>query len=95
MSKILVSACLAGFLCRYDGKEKTNEEVVALVKQGLAIPICPEQLAGLATPRPPMEILGERVVAVTGEAFTEEFSYGARATLHLAQKFGCSQAILK
>jgi len=42
-----------------------------------------------------MEILGERVVAVTGEAFTEKFSYGARATLHLAQKFGCSQAILK
>lgn len=95
MSKILVSACLAGFPCRYDGKTKTNEEVVALVKQGVAIPICPEQLAGLATPRPAMEILGERVVAVTGEEFTEEFAYGARETLRLAQKFGCSQAILK
>ena len=48
---IIVSACLAGLPCRYDGKSCPNPEVIALVRAGKALPVCPEQLGGLATPR--------------------------------------------
>ncbi|AYG00041.1 DUF523 domain-containing protein [Lactococcus allomyrinae] len=95
MSKFLVSACLAGFPCRYDGKAKTDPEVVKLVKQGLAIPICPEQIGGLPTPRPAAELVGQRILSATGEDFTENFVRGAQETLRLAQEFGCTKAILK
>ncbi|MBE3578068.1 MAG: DUF523 domain-containing protein [Limnochordales bacterium] len=53
---ILVSACLAGIPCRYDGRARAVPEIVALVREGLAVPICPEVLGGLPTPRPPAEI---------------------------------------
>lgn len=55
MKKFFVSACLAGYPCRYDCTSKINERVVGLVKEGKAIPICPEQVGGLPTPRPPVE----------------------------------------
>ena len=53
---ILVSACLAGINCKYSGGNNYNEKVFNLVKEGKAIPICPEQLGGLQTPRNPAEI---------------------------------------
>ena len=52
---IIVSACLAGYRCRYDGKTVPNDEIVALVKRGEAIPVCPEMLGGLPCPRTPSE----------------------------------------
>lgn len=95
MEKILVSACLAGFKCRYDGSHKANPEIVELVKQGLAIPVCPEQIGGLPTPRPAVERMGKQILSADGQDFTKAFENGAAETLRLAQQFGCTKAILK
>lgn len=95
MNKILVSACLAGFPYRYDGKAKTDAMVVELVRQGHAIPLCPEQLGGLPTPRPACEVQAGCVVSADGADFTAAFVRGAETTLALAQQFGCQHAILK
>ncbi len=92
---MIVSACLAGFPCRYDGKSKACAEVVELVKAGKAIPVCPEQLGGLPTPRPPCEILAGRVVDRNGADRTESFQQGAQAVLTLAQTYGATQALLQ
>ena len=92
---MIVSACLAGFPCRYDGKSKPCAEVVELVKAGKAIPVCPEQLGGLPTPRPPCEILAGRVIDRNGADRTESFQQGAQAVLTLAQTYGAAQALLQ
>ena len=92
---MIVSACLAGFPCRYDGKSKPCAEMVELVKAGKAIPVCPEQLGGLPTPRPPCEILAGRVVDRNGADRTESFQQGAQAVLTLAQTYGAAQALLQ
>jgi len=92
---ILVSACLAGFPCRWDGEEKVDSPVAALVREGKAIPVCPEQLGGLTTPREPSEILGNAVVTRTGMDVTEEFIRGAEVVLNIAELYHCREAILK
>jgi uncharacterized protein YbbK (DUF523 family) len=92
---IIVSACLAGLHCRYDGGEKSNEEVMRLVAGGKAIPVCPEQLGGLTTPRLPCEIVNGRVMRKDGVDVTAEFERGARDSLALAKLAGANEAILK
>ncbi|MCL2672464.1 MAG: DUF523 domain-containing protein [Clostridiales bacterium] len=92
---IAVSACLAGYRCRYDGGTCENAEVAALVFGGQALPVCPEQLGGLPTPRPPAEILGGRVVNIEGMDVTKAFARGAAETLRLCRLYGCKEAILK
>jgi len=92
---ILVSACLAGSKCRYDGKSNICEKVVELVKNGLAIPVCPEQLGGLPTPRTPAEIVDGKVISKNGEDVTENFKLGANETLRLAELAGTKRAVLK
>jgi len=103
---VLVSACLAGFATRYDGTDSLNGEIKKLVLAGRAIPICPEQLAGLTTPRPPVEFErgdgngalrgATRAIAVdTGEDFTENLIKGARETLRIARLYKIGHAILK
>ena len=94
---IIVSACLAGYRCRYDGKTAPNEEIVALVKRGEAIPVCPEMLGGLPCPRVPSERSadGARVLAKDGKDVTEAFERGAAETLRLARLYECGRAILK
>lgn len=93
---ILVSACLAGQNCRYDGKATPTPWVTALVQQGQAHPVCPEQLGGLSTPRIPCEIQPDgRVQSQEGQDFTEAFTLGAQRTLNIAQALGAQQAILK
>ena len=94
-SPILVSACLLGTPCRYDGTGKANGSVLALAKSRTLIPVCPEQLGGLPTPRPPSERKGERILTKNGEDVTAAFCRGAEETLRLASLFGCRQAILK
>ena len=64
--KILVSACLLGIKCRYDGAEKLNEAVAALAKEHQLVPFCPEIYGGLATPREPSEIRDDRVYTCSG-----------------------------
>jgi uncharacterized protein YbbK (DUF523 family) len=91
----IVSACLAGVACRYDGKDNYCQKVVDLVKQGKAIPICPEQLGGLPTPRNAAERNGDKVIAKDGKDLTEQFQKGAREALKIAQLVGAKTAILK
>ena len=91
----MVSACLAGTPCRYDGSSNLRPEIAALVESGEAVPVCPEVLGGLPTPRTPSERRGERVVSAEGDDVTGEFSAGAEAALYIAEECGCSAAVLK
>ena len=91
----MVSACLAGLHCRYDGRTNHKPEVAELVASGLAVPVCPEELGGLPTPRDPSERIGDRVVSCEGRDVTAEFFAGAEAALYIAEEYGCSAAILK
>lgn len=92
---ILVSACLAGVACRYDGRDNVSDVVLALVRSGQAIPFCPEIVGGLPTPRVPCEIRDGAVVDQDGVDRTEAFLRGADEGLKLAQLAGCTEAILK
>lgn len=101
----LVSACLLGVNCRYDGASKLNENVLALSRKETLIPVCPEQLGGLPTPRLPSGIAsgtGVDVIAgrssvrnADGEDVTECFTTGAAEVLRLASMFGIREAVLK
>ena len=92
---ILISACLLGCACRYDGKSKPHPLAVELARRGLAVPVCPEQLGGLPTPRKPSERQGGRVVMADGRDVTAEYRHGAEEALHLARLYGCTAAVLK
>ncbi len=93
---ILVSKCLTGVPCRMDGQSKLVPEILELVESGEAIPVCPEVLGGLPTPRKPSERLPDgRVVNCEGEDNTEAFFRGAEAALQICREHGCTQAILK
>ena len=93
--RVLVSACLLGATCRYDGK---CAEVEAVRREACVrgwIPVCPEQLGGLPTPRTPSERQGDRVVTKDGRDVTDAYLRGAQEALKLAKLFGCDIAILK
>ncbi len=92
---IIVSACLAGVFCRYNGEVVPFEPVVDLVRKGEAIPFCPEAYGGLPTPRPPCEIKDGRVINKDGVDQTEEFIRGAEEGLRLVQLTGGTEVILK
>ncbi|WP_319780896.1 DUF523 domain-containing protein [Maridesulfovibrio sp.] len=91
----IVSGCLAGLCCRYDGGNNADERVMKLVAEGRAIPVCPEQLGGLATPRPPCEIVNGKILSNEGNDVTEKFTRGAEEALKLAKLVGSKKAILK
>ncbi len=95
MKSILVSACLLGTPCRYDGKSKPRAAVQALATQYRLIPICPEVMGGLPTPRVPSEIVGECVMMQDGRDVTDNYRRGAEIALALAREHGCDAAILK
>ena len=95
--KILVSACLLGEPCRYDGTGKLEPTLEELRARGhTLIPVCPEVLGGLPTPRPPAERQPDgRVVTREGGDVTAEYRAGAEKALALAQAHGCTCAVLK
>ena len=93
--RILVSACLLGLACRYDGASKPREEILALKERHELIPVCPEQLGGLPTPRVPAERQGEKVVTREGGDVTAQYRKGAEEALKLCRLFECSCAVLK
>ncbi len=92
---ILVSACLLGVNCKYSGKNNRNENVLRLAEKHTLIPVCPEQLGGLPTPRYPSEIRGDRVINNIGEDVTAYYEKGAGEALNIAKLFGCERAVLK
>lgn len=93
--RFIISACLIGIFSRYNGEQESILQLEELVRQGRAIPVCPEQLGGLSTPRSPCERLAERVVNKNGEDVTEQFHHGAQEALRIANLFGATGAILK
>jgi uncharacterized protein YbbK (DUF523 family) len=104
---ILVSACLLGLPTRYDGKSKRSQDVLDYLQRErlTPIPVCPEQLAGMATPRDKTFFQsgdGRAVLAGNGEAVSENgqpmnaiFCRGAKMTLEIARLSGCRRALLK
>ncbi len=90
----LISACLLGVKCRWNGKDNRNEKALELVKKEILIPVCPEQLGGLSTPRTRQEIQGgegkdvlakrAKVINDDGDDVTEQFIKGAEETLKIA-----------
>ncbi len=92
---LIISACLAGIPCRYNGESKPYPQIMTLLKEGKAIPLCPEQLGGLSTPREPCEIIGNRVISKTGTDVTDKFIKGAEIILDIAKLCNCKTAILK
>ena len=97
MEALLISACLTGVNCKYDGGNNAlpEETLRALSEKYRLVPVCPEMLGGLPAPRIPCERLGGRVVNRSGEDVTEAFRRGAEAALRLAGKEGCEKALLK
>lgn len=92
---ILISACLTGCNCKYNGKNNFNKKVSALLDKHTVICVCPEQAGGLPTPRMPSEIKDGRVITENGTDVTESFLNGAKASLSKALKYNCTAAVLK
>ncbi len=92
---VIVSACLVGKKCRYDGSDNKNEIIIQKLRGKEYLEVCPEELGGLSTPRTPCEIKNERVISKFGEDFTQEFETGAKIVLALALKHHTKLAILK
>ena len=102
---ILVSACLLGVNCRYDGKNNKISILPSLMDKFTLIPVCPEQLGGMTTPRLPSEIIGGKASIVLegkakvknsqGQDVTYNFVKGAQEALYIAKVFKCKRAILK
>lgn len=93
--KIIVSSCLLGINCKYNGKNNYNEEVVEFLKKYEIVSVCPEELGGLSTPRLPSEIRNHKVIRVDGKDVTNDFQKGARTALEMAKENNCKFAILK
>ncbi|HYE09585.1 MAG TPA: DUF523 domain-containing protein [Patescibacteria group bacterium] len=93
---ILISACLLGVNCKYNGNNNKVENIIEELQNVTLIPICPEQLGGLTTPRLPSEIVGNaKVISKEGHDVTGQFVTGAEETLKIAQLYHCRYAILK
>lgn len=92
---ILISACLAGVECRYNGKAFPVDSVIELFRAGKALPVCPELLAGFSSPREPGEIRNGRVINADGSDQTDRYEEGAWKALDIALAAGCRKAILK
>lgn len=95
--KIIVSACLLGKPCRYDGRSKPCDKIISLKERSdiEITEICPEQLGGLPTPREPSEIQSDKVISRVGCDVTEAYERGAKEALKIALENGCDYAILK
>lgn len=91
----VVSACLAGRNCRYDGGSSPCAAVIRLVEQGRALPVCPETLSGLPVPREPSEQKQGKVFSRSGEDLGREFEKGAERAFEIALASGANKAILK
>lgn len=95
-AKLLVSACLLGRPCRYDGRSCPSDAVSALSDRAEWVPVCPEVMGGLPTPRVPCERQKEGgILAKDGNWRTEEYRKGAEEAVRIARENGCRAALLK
>lgn len=95
MINVLVSACVLGLNCRYDGNNCYNEDIELLKGKCNLIPICPEQMGGLSTPRVPAEIVNGKLISKEGFEVTEQYNKGREMALEIAKINNCKYAILK
>lgn len=95
MEKIVVSACLLGINCKYDGTNNKNDKVLEYLKDKEVIPICPEIMGGLSTPRVPSEIKDNKVITKDNVDVTDNFLKGANEVLYLAKLLNVKKALLK
>ena len=93
--KLLVSACLLGENCKYSGGNNYSPAAAALAERSELIPVCPEQLGGLPTPRVPAERVGDRVLTRDGADVTDAYRLGAEKTLETALANGVKRAALQ
>ena len=98
--KYIVSACLAGDKCRYDGNSNTIDNIRELVENGSALSVCPEILGGLTVPRPRCELRRKdngsaEIIGEDNNDYTDNFIRGAILSLEIAREKGITQAILK
>ena len=94
-SPILISACLLGINSRYNGTNALNRDIIKQYSNRCLIPVCPEQLGGLPTPRPRAEIHMEQVIDANGRDVTGEFKKGADVVLKIARLLNVKKAVLK
>ena len=92
---LLMSACLMGVNCRYDGGGKTLPQLPQLMERYHIVPVCGEVMGGMTTPRIPSERVGDKVMDRAGNDVTEHFRRGAEEVLHLARLYGAEKALLK
>lgn len=94
---ILVSACLLGERCRYDGRSKRDAAVERGLAGHVAVSVCPEMAAGLPCPRTPCEAQagGKRVFDSEGRDMTDAFAHGAACAVRIAESHECRLAVLK
>ena len=95
MEKVLVSACLLGVNCKYNGNNNKNDKVLEYIKDKQVIPICPEILGGLSTPRTPSEVSNNRIITKDGKDVTSNYVKGAEEVLKLGKLLDVKKAILK
>ena len=103
--KVVISACLLGVRCRYDGGDSRNETAIKQGEQYALIPVCPEESGGLPTPRPPAEIVGgdggdvldgrAKVMTADGTDVTGAYLKGAHHALRVAQSNRATHVVLK
>ncbi|MBR3942525.1 MAG: DUF523 domain-containing protein [Clostridia bacterium] len=93
--KIVVSACLIGENCKYNGSNNKNEKVLRFLEGKDWVAVCPEVLGGLSTPRNPSEIAGDKVIQKDGTDVTAFFEAGAKKACEIAKKHGAELAVLK
>ena len=93
--KVMVSACLLGRNCKYNGGNNRNESVLAFLESHEVFPVCPEVMGGLPTPRIPSEIIDGKVFMENGKDVTNNYIKGANEALEIALVNGCNMAILK
>lgn len=95
MENLLISSCLLGIACRYDGKSVKSVDVEALKEKYNLIPVCPEIYGGLPTPRVPSERQGDKTMMKDGTDVTENYLRGAKIAYELCLEFDCKKALLK
>lgn len=83
---IIVSACLMGVNCKYNGKNNLNENLKEYLKNKEYMLVCPESLSGLGIPRDPVEIINGRVMTEKGRDCTEQFNYGIKTVMNNIEK---------
>lgn len=93
--RVLVSACLLGYNCKYNGKNNLNSKIVQLLKTHEVIPVCPEMFGGLSCPRIPCEKVGDRILDKEGNDCTKQFIKGAEEALNIAKEKQVDFAILQ